>query len=258
VDEILRATADGSLAALVVGGVDPDDTADPECAHEALERAGFIVSLEIRHSAVTSHADVVLPVAPAVEKAGRYVDWEGRRRPFELTLAGTSALTDAKVLDALAEELDVDLGLRSLQAARDELLRLGTASNRPAAPTTQPAAAPAPGAGEAVLATWHELIDAGRMQDGDEHLAGTAKPLRARLSAATASSVGVKAGEPIAVSTDRGAIVAPVEIAQMPDGVVWLPTNARGSAVRATLGASHGAIVKLTRSAAPPVIGEQS
>ena len=41
--------------------------------------------------------------------------------------------------------------------------------------------------GEAVLATWHELLDAGRGQDGDEHLAGTAKPARAIMSAATAA-----------------------------------------------------------------------
>src|SRR5581483_2882946 len=93
VDAILRAAADGSLAALVVGAVDPDDTADPAVAAEALRRAGFIVSLEIRRSAVTEHADVVLPVAPAAEKSGRYVTWEGRRRPFDLTIAGTGAIS---------------------------------------------------------------------------------------------------------------------------------------------------------------------
>lgn len=31
-----------------------------------------------------------------------------------------------------------------------------------------------PGAGEALLATWHNLLDAGRMQDGEPNLAGTA------------------------------------------------------------------------------------
>src|SRR5207245_2110181 len=79
-------SAAAALPALVVGGVDPDDVADPKLAAEAFARAGFIVSLEIRRSAVTEHADVVLPVAPAAEKAGRYVTWEGRRRPFDLTI----------------------------------------------------------------------------------------------------------------------------------------------------------------------------
>jgi NADH-quinone oxidoreductase subunit G len=54
-------------------------------------------------------------------------------------------------------------------------------------------------------------------------------------------------------------IVAPVEVtAGLPDGVVWLPTNARGCAVRATLGAVHGSTVRLTSADAPPVIGEES
>jgi NADH-quinone oxidoreductase subunit G len=116
----------------------------------------------------------------------------------------------------------------------------------------------APGEGKALLATWHELIDAGRMQVGDEHLAGTAKRVRARLSKASAEALGVAEGESVSVSTDRGVIVAPVAIDDLPDGVVWLPTNARGCAVRATLGAAPGSVVTLVRTDAPPVVGEES
>ena len=75
---------DGAARRPVVGGVDPADLADPAAARAALATAGFVVSLEMRHSAVTEHADVVLPVAAVAEKAGRFVDWEGRRRPFDL------------------------------------------------------------------------------------------------------------------------------------------------------------------------------
>jgi NADH-quinone oxidoreductase subunit G len=255
IDAILRAAADGSIAALVVGGLDPDDSPDPACAAEALERAGFIVSLEIRRSAVTEHADVVLPVAPAAEKAGRFVTWEGRRRPFELTIAGTGALSDGRVLNALAEELDVDLNLPTVEAARAELLQLGVAATRAKAPSVPGAQVRAPGKGKALLATWHELIDAGRMQDGDEHLAGTAKPVRARLSAATAAEVGVAEGDLLSVSNDTGAIVVRAAIDELADGVVWLPTNAHGCAVRPTLGAGPGAAVTLVRTDAPPVVG---
>jgi NADH-quinone oxidoreductase subunit G len=121
-------------------------------------------------------------------------------------------------------------------------------------------APPAPADGEAILATWHELLDAGRMQDGDEHLAGTAKPLRAVLSPATAHALGVADGERIAVSTDRGTIVAGVrtDVGRAMDGVVWLPTNARGCDVRSTLGAAHGSTVRLNRADAPPVVGEET
>ncbi len=257
-DAILRGAADGSLAALVVGGVDPADAGDPALAAEALERAGFIVSLEIRHSAVTACADVVLPVAPPAEKSGRFVTWEGRRRPFELTITGTGALSDAQVLDAIAEELDVVLGLRTVASARAELARFAPYRAEPRAVTAQNVHRPDPAAGEAVLATWPELLDAGRAQDGDEFLAGTAKPARAVISPATAAEVGVRAGEQIAVVTEHGSLVLPVVVEPMTDRVVWIPTNARHYPVRAALGAGSGATVRLTKPSAPPVVGGTS
>ncbi|MGN6607316.1 MAG: NADH-quinone oxidoreductase subunit G [Jatrophihabitans sp.] len=254
---ILQAAAEGSLAALLIGAVDPDDTPDPGWAREALGRAGFIVSLEIRRSAVTEHADVVLPVAPPAEKAGRFVDWEGRRRPFDLTIAGTGLISDGRVLDALAEELDVPIDLRSLEAARAELLELEAGTARPAMAGTHVPAASDDTDGVR-LATWAELIDHGRMQDGDEHLAGTAKPVVARISAATAQRLGVLDGGLVTVSTERGAITAPAAVTAMPDGVVWLPTNARGCTVRATLAAAHGSVVALAPAAADAVVGSES
>jgi NADH-quinone oxidoreductase subunit G len=247
---ILQAARDGALAALVVGGVDPGDFGDPALASEALDRAGFIVSLEIRHSAITSHADVVLPVAPAAEKAGRYVTWEGRRRPFDLTLHGTGAMADGRVLHALAEELDIDLGLPTVEAAREELVRLGPGTRRAAAPTVAPGRPPSVGKGEAVLATWHELLDAGRMSDGDDNLAGTAKPARALVSAVIADELGVADGDYVSVASGHGSIVLPAVIAELPDRVVWLPTNARGCAVRASLGVSAGDVVTVSAGGA--------
>ena len=56
-------------------------------------------------------------MAPPAEKSGTYVTWEGRRRPFAATLNGTGALSDGRVLHALADELDVALGLPTPGAA---------------------------------------------------------------------------------------------------------------------------------------------
>ena len=67
--QILAAAAAGELGALVVAGVDPADLPDPQAALQALEAAPFIVSLELRVSAVTDRADVVFPVAAVAEKA---------------------------------------------------------------------------------------------------------------------------------------------------------------------------------------------
>ncbi|MHB1431249.1 MAG: molybdopterin dinucleotide binding domain-containing protein, partial [Streptosporangiaceae bacterium] len=97
--------------------------------------------------------------------------------------------------------------------------------------------------GEAILATWHNLLDAGRMQDGEPHLAGTARPAVALMSAATAAENGVTDGGKVTVATDRGELTVPAQITTMPDRVVWLPTNSAGCPVRRELGAGHGTLV---------------
>ena len=85
---MLAAAADGELGALVVAGVDPADLPDPQAALHAIEMAPFVVSLELRASAVTARADVVFPVAAVAEKAGTFVNWEGRGGSFGRRAAG--------------------------------------------------------------------------------------------------------------------------------------------------------------------------
>ncbi len=245
-EAILAAARVGELQALLVGGVELADLPDPAAALAAVESASFVVSLELRESDVTRRADVVFPVAPAVEKAGSFVNWEGRQRRFEAALR-TNAIPDSRVLNFLADEVGVDLGLPTAEAADADRARLGLWSGqRVAAPQISPEPVH-PRAGEVVLAGWRMLLDAGRLQDGEPHLAGTARPAVARLSAATAGDVGVAAGELVAVSTERGAVTLPVEITDMVDGVVWLPLNSAGSAVHATLGVTVGQPVAIAR-----------
>ncbi|WP_410639750.1 NADH-quinone oxidoreductase subunit G [Amycolatopsis sp. lyj-346] len=240
--DILLAASAGELGGLIVGGVDPYDLPDPALALRALDAAGFVVSLELRHSAVTEHADVVLPVAASDEKAGSYLNWEGRTRPFDVTLEGTGALPDCRVLDTLAVEMDADLFTQTPAAARGDFEKLGPASALRWSDVAAEVAPPAtPGDGQAILSTWRQLIDNGSLQDGEPHLKGTQRTPVARLSAKTAEGLGTT----VRVSTERGAITLPVEIADLPDGVVWLPGNSDGSAVAKTLGAGHGAVVNL-------------
>ncbi|GAA4692927.1 NADH-quinone oxidoreductase subunit G [Phytohabitans rumicis] len=243
---IVAAAAAGRIGALVVAGVDPADLADPRLAEAALDKVPFLVSLEVRRSAVSRRADVVFPVAPVVEKAGSFVDWEGRLRTFEAVLS-TPAMNDARVLDALAAQLGLDLGTGQVNLVRRELGSLpATRADRPDAPVVAPQPVPTPAAGEAVLATWHQLIDLGSLTDGDEYLGGTARPPVVRLSKAAAEALGVADGDPVTVGTDRGAITLGAAVTDMPDGVVWLPTNSPGSTVRRALGATSGAVVKLS------------
>jgi NADH-quinone oxidoreductase subunit G len=248
---ILAAAREGALGGLLVAGVDPHDLPDPRAAEEALDAAGFLVSLEIRRTAVARRADVVLPVAPPVEKNGSYLNWEGRTRPFDVVLR-TPALTDARVLDALAREMGVELGCGTLLATLQQIAGLGaTQALRPATPAIEASAVREPDAGEAILATWHQLIDLGAMQDGDHYLAATARPPVARLPKATATELGVGDGDPVTVSTDRGAITLPALVVDaMADKVVWLPTNSPGSTVRRTLGVTEGATVRISAGGA--------
>jgi NADH-quinone oxidoreductase subunit G len=110
--------------------------------------------------------------------------------------------------------------------------------------------APEPGQGEAVLATWRQLLDRGLLQDGDPYLAATARSAVARTSQATAESVGATDGGELTLSTDAGSLTLPLVVTAMPDGVVWVPANSDGSTPRATLGAGHGDVVRISGGAA--------
>ena len=251
---IVAAAVAGQLGGLVVGGVDPADLPDPQQAEQALSRTKFVVSLEMRPSAVTRAAHVVLPVASAVEKAGSYLDWEGRRRAFGTTISSGPgragvALPDCRVLDSLAVEMDVDLFTQTPAAAWAGVAALGTYAgiNRDASRHTT-GKVPAPevgdrGEGKVLLATWRRLLDNGSMQDGEPHLAGTARPAVALLSETTAAELGIRLGDTVTVATQRGSVTLPAAAADLPEGVVWVPGNSGPATVRRSLGVGHGAVV---------------
>jgi len=278
---MLAAAADGELGALVVAGVDPADLPDPQAALHAIEMAPFVVSLELRASAVTARADVVFPVAAVAEKAGTFVNWEGRGGSFGPALRVPEVRTDLYVLGAIADQMDVHLGLPDAAAARAELAALGTwRGPRPEPPrgglggTAFPQergglGGASPRGSSVRLATWRQLLDSGLMQDGEPSLAGTARPVVARMSAATAAEAGAADGDKVTVATDRGSVTVPVEVVPMADHVVWLPTAGlaragtaaesvpypgdpeaaaqAGTTIRAHLGVGHGAMVTLRR-----------
>ena len=107
------------------------------------------------------------------------------------------------------------------------------------------------------------------MQDGEPSLAGTARPVVARMSPVTATEAGVADGDKVTVATGQGSVTVPVEVIPMADHVVWLPAAGlaragaaaelapypgeqgpaawTGATLRAQLGAGHGATVTLRR-----------
>jgi NADH-quinone oxidoreductase subunit G len=247
---ILTAVSHGELSGLLIGGVDPCDLPDPVLAEAALAGASFVVSLEMFPTAVTEWADVVLPVAAAPEKAGSYLDWEGRARPFDATLHGTGRMTDGRVLQGLADEMDVDLRLPTPEAARAELAALGAVrrSAEGAGLDVPPPHAPdTAGPGElAVLASWRQLLDGGTLLRDEPELAGTARLPVARVGGDAAARLGLVDGDRLTVSGATGSITLPVRITPMPDRVVWLPMRSPGSDVRTGLGTGPGGVVRLS------------
>jgi NADH-quinone oxidoreductase subunit G len=249
---ILTAASAHQLDALVVGGVQPSDLTSDMI--KALKNAKFVVSLEVRRTEATDLADVVLPVAPPSEKSGTFVNWEGRLRGFAAAIK-TDAMSDHRVLDMLARELGVDLGTRTVDAINGELAALGAVelSARIAAPAVAaPSAADAKkaatvkkGATSLTLASWHQLIDEGSLQEGEPYLAGTGRVAVARVSPATAEAIGITDGLISVQGAHKASIDLPVVVTEMVDGVVWVPAKSPGSWVSHSLGLTPGDAVSV-------------
>ena len=234
--QMIEAAASGSLGALVVGGVDVRDFPDPALLRRALDEVPFLVSLEVRSSEVSERADVVLPVAPAVEKNGTYINWEGRLRPFGQARSATS-LTDRDVLVRLTEEFDDDLGVTALSDLYAEVNALMDWDGEPQEfAAVAPAAAPAPEPGRVLVASHKPMIDAGRLQDGAPWLAGSARRPVLLASAATLARAGIVPGADATLETERGSVTLPAAIGDLPDGVAWVPECSVGSVLHERLG----------------------
>ena len=234
-----RGRAAAGEIALVVGGVDPADLPDPELRSDALESAPFVVSLELRdsrgHRPRRRRASRSRPRSrrPAPSSTGR-----AGSRPFDAALRSrparcrTLACSTARRRDGRRPS-----GLPDAAAARAEIAaarRLERHSARRSAAVRGPRRRH-PAGGEAVLATWHLLLDdgraAGRRAAPRRHRASR---LRARLSPTTAEEIGVNDGELRHRQHRPGrGHAAARRHAEMPDGVVWLPTRSPGSHVRA-------------------------
>ena len=255
VTAILSALLEGSLGGAVVGGIDLRDFPDPGLARAALAASGFTVQLEVRRSEVSEHADVVLPVAPAVEKNGTFVNWEGRVRPFGQAHVSRSR-TDRQVLGMLADEMGVDLQVDDLVVLHEQLADLGlwrgqrpSVAFGPAPAVCAGAPAPADDGVEARLTTHKPMLDAGRLQDGEPFLAATALRPVARVGVDLAQRLSLAAGQEVTVATAAGSITLPAVVGGVSDGTVWLPECSAGSTVHQTLGAGHGSQVTVTHAA---------
>ena len=242
-DEILALLGDSEqenstgdeIGAIVIAGVDLNDLAEPAAARAAIARAPFVISLELRETEVSRAADVVFPVAAVSDKPGMFVNWEGRLRSFDAVFTNPNALPDLRILAGISEELGRSIGFRSVADARADMTSLGAwdgASEKPKKPA-RPAKPKVLRKGQWHLATWKQMLDNGSLQSGEEHLRGTARRPVARLNQAAYDLLG--SPEVVSITGDRGSMSLPVEVADLPDAVVWVPANSVGNGVLADL-----------------------
>jgi NADH-quinone oxidoreductase subunit G len=236
----------GDIKALVVGGVEVDDLSDPAAGLDALEAVDFLVSLEVRASAVTERADVILPVAPMAERSGSFVNWEGRLRRFDKVLT-SSALNDVRVLAGISEELNRPLGFRTVAEIQAEVRELGPWDGDRAefVPVSTKATGGQAADGQMTLATWRMMIDDARSINGEPHLLATGRRSVAVLSAADLTRLSVEEGDLVKLFTDAGSVTVPVRVGDIADGVVWLPGNSDGVNLSRDLRAHTGTAVRV-------------
>ena len=225
--QILDAVHQGEIDALLVGGVDPFDI-----SHDAIEglRKAFVVSLEIRQSAMTEVADVILPVAAVIEKSGSFVDWQGSARSFEAAVSDSLQRSDLRILSMLADEMGKSIDLPTVAKASSELASLkdwdgAKASFAPVASISLKQ----PTENQAILTSWRMLLDQGTLQSHEPNLAGTAQKPVVVISADRAERIAVKSGDLVKVANDHGSITLPVEIGDIDFRAVWIPRNSVGS-----------------------------
>ena len=248
--EIVEAAIEGKIKALVLAGLEIKDFPYPAKLQAALEKSEFILSLSINESDVTKIADVVIPVAAVTEKAGTYVNWEGRPRPFGKAMSKNKSLADSRILAMIAEVMGHDFGAQTTADIRHDLSVLGMTNSATAkAPKQQAVVLPAITDKQLLLSTFNQLIDDGALQNAEPHLAGTRRPTVAKINAATATRFDLVNGDLITVSNTSGSISLPVEIVEMADSVIWLPTNSYPSQVREKLNAHDGSVVTITKGA---------
>ena len=235
--EILTALKDGSLEAVLIGGVDPMDISVD--ALNALLNT-FVVSLEISHSSITAIADVVLPVAAVIEKSGSYLDWRGIARSFDKGVEAAELRSDVRILSMLADEMGTPINLPTVTATAREIESVGNWDG--AKPAFNKRASVAALADEITLVSWRFLLDLGSLQLGEANLAGTAKEARAHISSTTASKLGVSEEDSVVISSELGSIELPVSIREIADHLIWVPRNSAGSQVIPSLGFTSGAV----------------
>ena len=238
---------DGTAArkAYILVGVEPGlDSNDPVRARSVLAAADFVVALTPFRSAVTDHADLLLPSAPFTETSGTFVNCEGRAQSFNAVVKSLGDSRPAwKILRVLGNQLGLSgFDYDSSEAIRDEVLAsmsLPQSLNNSLSAT-----------GNVQLGSTTQLAGLQRIADVPIYFAdplvrraeslqkaADAKAPKLWLSAGDAQKAGVAAGQRVKVRQSGEAELEVAIDAKLPAGCARV---AAGHSSTASLGAMSG------------------
>jgi NADH-quinone oxidoreductase subunit G len=126
---VIEGLEDGSIKALLLLGADPaSDFPDPARAAAALDRAEFIVAVDLFMNESSRRADVVLPALGFAEIEGTVTNLEGRVQKVNRLLAGPGQARPAvELLEELSRRLGHPIGAASTEAVAAEIAEVAPA-----------------------------------------------------------------------------------------------------------------------------------
>ena len=143
-------------------------------------------------------------------------------------------------------------GFRTTEQAWDEMVQVGPwDGERPTMRGLEPSddaddrPTPQRAEDELVLASWKQMVDDGRMQEGEEAYLATARKPVLLVGAATLERLGVAVGDSVTLEGPLGTLQLPVGVADLAEGTVWAPASAPGAPVRRLVGPA-GSVVTVT------------
>ncbi len=224
---MLKAAAAGELKALWLVGADVlADVPEAGLGRAALEAAPFVVVQDVQSTQLMNYADLVLPAAAFVERAGTLTDWEGRRQQTTAAVDPPGAArADYAILAESARMLGAPIGCRTIDDVRGELDALLASRPKPMISGAAPTNGSQPPDGLRLL-TYRLLYDDGsRVNKTEEMRELTPKPF-VELNAADADRLGVADGQQVTVSTAHGSLSLPAQVSKgIAEGVVFVPYN---------------------------------
>ena len=222
------------------------DCHDPQAALAAMRTAEFVVALSAFKHMATDYADVLLPISPFTETPGTFINTEGRVQTFNATVKPLGESRPGwKVLRVLGNLLGIEgCEFETAEQVREDCLggrNVASLLSNKTAVNIAPGATPHAAAGlQRIADVPAYFADALVRRAESLQRSVDAKAPRARMNSKLAATLGISAGDRVAVRQGAGEAQLAVAIDdRLPDQCVRV---AAAHASTAALGPMFGTI----------------